>query len=110
MHDGEEIPISTACIGIAGGCGCDVGRVGGELQELHAQSLIRRYSAAFEDQNTSNLPKPEQRLLTPRLVTLRAHSGHGHCVVGPGFGCTSRESRRRCLGHEASEGRCGFDE
>ena len=36
---------STACIGIGGGY--SFGRVGGELQELHAQSLIRLYSAAF---------------------------------------------------------------
>ena len=27
--------------------GCGIGVVGGELQELHAQFLIRRYSAAF---------------------------------------------------------------
>ena len=26
---------------------CDVGGVGGELQELHVQFLIRRYSPAF---------------------------------------------------------------
>ena len=35
---------SIACIGIDGGSVCDVGIVGGEL---HAQFLIRRYSAAF---------------------------------------------------------------
>ena len=28
--------------GIDSGSGCAVGRMGGELQELHAQSLIRR--------------------------------------------------------------------
>ena len=36
---------STACIGIGGGC--SFGRMGGELQELKTQSLIRLYSAAF---------------------------------------------------------------
>ena len=36
---------STACVGIGGGC--SFGRVGEELQELHTQSLIRLYSAAF---------------------------------------------------------------
>ena len=36
---------STACVGIGGGC--SFGRVGGELQELQTQSLIRLYSAAF---------------------------------------------------------------
>ena len=40
----NEFP-STACVGI--GSGCSFGRVGGELQELHTQSLIRLYSAAF---------------------------------------------------------------
>ena len=34
----------TACVGIGGGC--SFGRVGGELQELQTQSLIRLYSAA----------------------------------------------------------------
>ena len=32
---------------IGDGSGCGVGEVGGELQELHAQLLIHRYSAAF---------------------------------------------------------------
>ena len=41
-----EFP-STACVGIDGGSGCGFGRVGGELQELHTQSLIRLYSASF---------------------------------------------------------------
>ena len=36
---------STACVGIDVGSG--FGRVGGELQELHTQSLICLYSAAF---------------------------------------------------------------
>ena len=36
---------STACVGIGGGC--SFGIVGGELQELQTQSLIRLYSAAF---------------------------------------------------------------
>ena len=40
----NEFP-STACVGI--GNGCSFGRVGGELQELKTQSLIRLYSAAF---------------------------------------------------------------
>ena len=38
----NEFPL-TAYVG----SGCDFGRVGGELQELHTQSLIRLYSAAF---------------------------------------------------------------
>ena len=38
---------STYFIEIDGGSGCGVCKVGGELQELHAQSLIRRYSAAI---------------------------------------------------------------
>ena len=29
------------------GSDCGIGGVGGKLQELHAQFLIRRYSAAF---------------------------------------------------------------
>ena len=40
----NEFP-STACVGI--GSGCSFGRVGGVLQELKTQSLIRLYSAAF---------------------------------------------------------------
>ena len=36
---------SEALVGDESGCG--IGGVGGELQELHAQFLIRRYSAAF---------------------------------------------------------------
>ena len=40
----NEFP-STACVRIDVGSG--FGRVGGELQELHTQSLIRLYSAAF---------------------------------------------------------------
>ena len=40
----NEFP-STACVGIGGVC--SFGRVGGELQELKTQSLIRLYSAAF---------------------------------------------------------------
>ena len=35
----------TACVGIGGAC--SFGRVGGELQELQTQSLVRLYSAAF---------------------------------------------------------------
>ena len=42
----KEFP-STACIVIDVGSGCGFVRVGGELQELHTQSLIRLYSAAF---------------------------------------------------------------
>ena len=38
---------SIACIGLDGGSGCGVGRVGGELQELHALYLIRRNFDAF---------------------------------------------------------------
>ena len=40
----NEFP-STACVRIGGGC--SFGRVGGELQELKTQSLIRLYSPAF---------------------------------------------------------------
>ena len=39
--------LSTACVGIDVGSGCGFGRVGGELKELHTQSLTRLYSAAF---------------------------------------------------------------
>ena len=42
----NELP-STACVGIDVGSGCGFGRVGGELKELHTQSLICLYSAAF---------------------------------------------------------------
>ena len=42
----NEFP-STACVGIDVGSGCDIGSMGGELQELYTQSLIRLYSAAF---------------------------------------------------------------
>ena len=38
---------SEALVVIGDGSGCDVRGVAGELQELHAQFLIRRYSAAF---------------------------------------------------------------
>ena len=59
----------------------------------------------------SNTPHPgSMNLQTNKLVTLPAHTGHGHFVVGPGFGCTSPESRMRCHDREESEGRCGFDE
>ena len=36
-----------ALVVIGDGSGCSIGGVGGELQELHAQFLIQRYSAAF---------------------------------------------------------------
>ena len=42
----NEFP-STAWVGIYVGSGCGFGRVCGELQELHTQSLIRLYFAAF---------------------------------------------------------------
>ena len=48
---------SEALVVTGDGNGFGIGGVVGELQELHAQFLIRRYSAAFwsfEDQNTSN--------------------------------------------------------
>ena len=35
---------------------------------------------------------------------------HGYLVAGPGFWCTSPESRRRCLGREEYEGGCGIVE
>ena len=47
---------SESFVVISDGSGFDMCGLGGELQELHAQFLIRRYSAAFEDQNTSNEP------------------------------------------------------
>ena len=67
----------------------------------------------FEDQNTSNVPIQNRDCINSSphdFVTLRAHTGHGYFVVGPGFGCTSPESRMRCHDREESEGRCGFDE
>ena len=85
--------------------------VGGEPQEMHTQPLIRLYSAAFW--RHFECTPPEQRLhklLAPRLVTLRAHTGHRYFVVEPGFGCTSPESRMHSHGREEPEGRCGFDE
>ena len=39
-------PSETLAV-IGNGSGCGIGGVGGELQELYAQFLIRRYSAAF---------------------------------------------------------------
>ena len=54
----NEFP-STACVGIVGGNGCDFGRVGGEL---HTQSLIRLYSAAFWRREHFECTHPEQRL------------------------------------------------
>ena len=42
----NEFP-STASVGIDVGSGCGFGRVDGELEELHTQSLIRLYSAVF---------------------------------------------------------------
>ena len=39
--------LSEASVVIGDGSGCGIGGVGGELQELHAKFLIRRYSAAF---------------------------------------------------------------
>ena len=44
MVDGSP---SEALVVIGDGSSCGIGGVGGELQELHAQFLIRRYSAAF---------------------------------------------------------------
>ena len=38
---------SEALVVIGDGSGFGIGVVGGELQELHAQFLIRRHSAAF---------------------------------------------------------------
>ena len=38
---------SEALVVIGDGSGCGIGGVGEELQELHAQLLIQRYSAAF---------------------------------------------------------------
>ena len=68
----------------------------------------------------TELSRPGEPGLTTRMVekgiqqqqpvTLRAHTGHGYLVVGPGFGCTSPESRMRSHDREKSEGRCGFDE
>ena len=43
-------------------------------------------------------------------TTLLVHTEHGYLVAGPGFCCTPPESRRRCLGREESEGRCGIVE
>ena len=40
---------SDALVGIGGGSGS--GGVDRELQELHAQSIIRRYSAAFRTEH-----------------------------------------------------------
>ena len=77
----KEIP-STDCIRIHGGSGCGESSLDGELQELHAQSGT---PLRFEDHNTSNV-----------------HTGLGYLVVGPGFRCTSPESRRRSHGCEAS--------
>ena len=47
---------SEALVVTGDGSGLGIGGVGGELQKLHAKFLIRRYPAAFEDQNTSNEP------------------------------------------------------
>ena len=38
---------SEALVVIGDGSGFGIGGVGGKLQELHTQFLIRRYSAAF---------------------------------------------------------------
>ena len=38
-------------------------------------------------------------------TTCDVHIEHGYLVAGPGFWCTSPESRRRCLGREESESR-----
>ena len=38
---------SEALVVIGDGGGCGIGGVGGEMQEMHAQCLIRRYSAVF---------------------------------------------------------------
>ena len=46
----NEFP-STACVGIDVGSGCGFGRVGGELQELHTQSLTRLYTSNVPIQN-----------------------------------------------------------
>ena len=44
------------------------------------------------------------------LRTCDVASTHGYLVAGQGFWCPSRESRRRCLGREESEDRCGIVE
>ena len=51
--------ISTACVEIYGGSSCGVGGVGEKLQELHAQSLIRQYSAAFTIPEHFECTQPE---------------------------------------------------
>ena len=45
--DNNNIYNIISNVGIDVGSGCGFSRVGGELQELHTQSLIRLYSAAF---------------------------------------------------------------
>ena len=57
----NEFP-STACVGVDVGIGCCFGRVGGQLHQLHTQSLIRLYSAAFWRPEHFDCTHPEQRL------------------------------------------------
>ena len=53
---------SKALVVIGDGSGFGIGGVGGELQELHAHFLVRRYSAAFWRLEHFEWTQPEQRL------------------------------------------------
>ena len=86
--------------------GCSFGRVGGELQELQTQSLVRLYYAAFWRPEHFECSHPEQRIA--HLTTCNIASTHRTwilCSRGQGSGCTSPESRMRCHDREESEGR-----
>ena len=71
---------SEALVVIGDGSGFGIGGVGGELQELHAQFLIRRYSLRFEDQNTSN--EPNQNNDCKYSSTCDVACTHGTWILG----------------------------
>ena len=45
---------------------------------------------------------------TSRLVTSRAHTGHGYLAVGPGFGCMSPAIKRSKSCVRSGRRRSGF--
>ena len=100
--------LSEALVVIGDGSGCSIGVVGVELQELHAQFLIRRYSAARTlRMNPTRTTIAHIDIARPTICYVA--STHGIWILG------SRARilvhiRKRCQGRDASEGRCGIVE
>ena len=77
-------------------------------------SRCRRSNHFFSDtvphlRGQNILRAPIQSIcFTPRLETLRIHTGQGYFVAGPGFGCTSPDICRRFSWVWSGCHRCGF--